>query len=69
MRQKCLGDSDCEVKNPEIPFSRLEMQKFWDCVSVIITDNCLADCISGTGFREFGVFELNGLEGFPKKVA
>lgn len=56
------------MKNPEIPFSRLEMQKFWDCVSVIITDNCLADCISGTGFREFGVFELNGLEGFSKKV-
>lgn len=56
------------MKNPEIPFSRLEMQGFWDYVLVIIMDNYLADCISQTGFREFGVFELNGLEGFSEKL-
>lgn len=57
------------MKNPEIPFSRSEIQGFWDYALVIIMNNCLADCISRTGFREFGTFELNGLEGFLENVA
>ena len=57
------------MKNPEIPFSRSEMQGFWDYALVIIMNNCLADCISRPGFREFGTFELNGLEGFLENVA
>ena len=53
-------------RNPVFPFGNAGILGY---ALVIIMNNCLADCISRTGFREFGTFELNGLEGFLENIA